>query len=93
MPEHDAVTDGQVDPPAAIGIMAPSDSSAMIALSEMIARRFSTVGKVLGSKIEKSTINKPVRKDQAVDRQKTHQPRPESQCLEFRSCRFQRVGF
>jgi hypothetical protein len=44
--------------PEAIGIIAASDSSAMIALSEMIERTFSMVGNVPGSRIENSRISR-----------------------------------
>ena len=44
-----------------MGIIAPSDNSAMIALSLTMARRFSMVGKVFGNRTEKSAIRKTVR--------------------------------
>lgn len=47
--------------PDAIGIIAASDRSAMIALSETIERMFNTVGNVSGSRIEKITIRPTVR--------------------------------
>jgi hypothetical protein len=47
--------------PATIGIITPSDSMAMIALSEMIERRFSIVGNVSGSRMLNITASSTVR--------------------------------
>ena len=47
--------------PVVIGIMAASESSAMMALSDTIERRFSMVGKVSGSASEKPAMSSSVR--------------------------------
>ena len=47
--------------PVTMGIIAASDSSAMMALSLTIDRRFSIVGKVSGSATEKAAISASVR--------------------------------
>ena len=47
--------------PDAIGIIAASDKSAMIALSAMIERKLSIVGKVSGKMIENSAMRRIVR--------------------------------
>ena len=46
---------------ATIGIIAASDNSAMIALSDRMARRFNRVGKVPGSRMENSRIRPNIR--------------------------------
>ena len=47
--------------PATIGIIVAGDSMAMIDLSDRIARRFNSVGKVVGSSSENSSIRPSVR--------------------------------
>jgi hypothetical protein len=60
VPEDDAVADREVDAAVIIGIMAASESSAMIALSPRIERRFSIVGRWWGGG-EKRTMRTSVR--------------------------------
>jgi hypothetical protein len=61
VPQHDAVAHGQVDPPRHHRDHRRQRQQRDDRLVDRIERRFSIVGKVLGSRIENSTISPTIR--------------------------------
>ena len=78
--------------PAAIGIMAASDRSAMMALSETIERRFSIVGKVSRQQRREQQDQRRRQDRQAVDGQEPQQPVARREPAHFGGRRLERVG-